>query len=457
MATTEKKKRRVGRPSKYDPTPKVSYTCFYCGKSRSATQFYGSPNPLLTIKLAPICKECARRIANRIDEQGNEHGLTVDSLKKTLKIMDRPFVEKIYTTSQMETENRASAHRIGNVFGAYMKNISSLYYQNMTWEDSDMFKSTIPYGETQEETKERKRQEREKEQKEKEQDIIAEIETNKKDTIRLLGYDPFDKEAPEDKPLLYAKLIGYLDASPEANEDEMKVSSIIEIVKLFSQTEKINSVIARLMSDHETLADNIATIKTLESTKKDNMTTALNLAKDNGISFLHNNNNSKGTNTLSGKLKKLNELNLREQEVNKFDVGTCEGMQQVADISNSSILKQIHLNENDFPEMLREQRTLINKWKKIAEKAQEQARLLLRENVDLKATLNEKGKEFVGENSEPIDTDEGVNSEELDDAFHAEMASVSDDILSVDDTVKYDADVEITEFDEDEEVGDDDE
>ncbi len=444
MATTEKKKRRVGRPSKYDPTPKVSYTCFYCGKTRSATQFYASANPLLTIKLAPICKECARKIACRIDEQGNEHGLTVESLKKVLKIMDRPFCEKIYNASLGEIENRASAHRIGNVFGAYMKNVSSLYYQNMTWEDSDMFKSTIPYGETKEEVKA-------KEDVEKEANINAEIETNKKDTIRLLGYDPFAKEAPEDKPLLYAKLIGYLDASPEANEDEMKVSSIIEIVKLFSQTEKINSVIARLMADHDTLAENIATIKTLESTKKDNMTTALNLAKDNGISFIHNNNNSKGTNTLSGKLKKLNELNLREQEVNKFDVGTCEGMQQVADISNASILKQIHLNENDFPEMLREQRTLINKWKKIAEKAQEQARLLLRENVDLKATLNDKGQEFIGDNSVQMDTEEGVNSEALDEDFKKEMASISDDVLNIDDTVTYDADVEI------EEIGDDDE
>jgi hypothetical protein len=56
----------------------------------------------------------------------------------------------------------------------------------------------------------------------------------------------------------------------------------------------------------------------------------------------HNKNASKGENTFAGKIKKLKELNLREAELNAFDIGTCEGMRQVADISNASIIKQLH-------------------------------------------------------------------------------------------------------------------
>ena len=346
----EQVKRKRGRPRKEEKTtpppsnvPRITYTCFYCGKARSgASQFYGSADPLKTIKLAPICKDCCQKIANRVTPSGEVLGMTVDSLKKVLRILDKPYVEKIYQTSIQEVAQQSSIRSIKNVFGAYMKNIALPSYIGMTWEDSDMFKSTIPYGETEDEVRANLRAKRN-------ETVEKEIGVNKADAIRLLGYDPFKDEAPEDKPLLYAKLIGYLDASPEANEDEMKVSSIIEIVKLFSQAEKINTVIAQLMS-YDQLADNISTIKSLEATKKDIMSTALSLAKDNGISFAHNTNSSKGANTLSGKLKKLNELNLREQEVNVFDIGTCEGMSQVADISNASILKQINLNENDYPE-----------------------------------------------------------------------------------------------------------
>ena len=46
--------------------------------------------------------------------------------------------------------------------------------------------------------------------------------------------------------------------------------------------------------------------------------------------------------------KKLKDLNLREAENNGFDVGTCRGMQQVMDLSNASILKQLSLDESEY-------------------------------------------------------------------------------------------------------------
>ena len=66
-------------------------------------------------------------------------------------------------------------------------------------------------------------------------------------------------------------------------------------------------------------------------------------------------------------------------------------MQQVADISNASIMKQIRLDENDYNDMLAQQRELITELQKVADKNEETARVLLRENLDLKAYIKEKG------------------------------------------------------------------
>ena len=105
----------------------------------------------------------------------------------------------------------------------------------------------------------------------------------------------------------------------------------------------------------------------------------------------HNKNQSKGENTWTGKIKKLKEMNLREAEVNAFDIGTAEGMRQVADISNASIMKQIALDENDYTEMLAKQREMIVKLQDRADENEEKARILLRENIDLKKYMQEQG------------------------------------------------------------------
>ena len=92
----------------------------------------------------------------------------------------------------------------------------------------------------------------------------------------------------------------------------------------------------------------------------------------------------------------MKEMNLREQETNLYDVEYSAGLSQVADISNASIVKQIRLDENDYNDMINQQRDLINKYKKIADEYEEKARILLRENLDLKDLIKSKGIELEG-------------------------------------------------------------
>ena len=83
------------------------------------------------------------------------------------------------------------------------------------------------------------------------------------------------------------------------------------------------------------------------------------------------------------------EMNLREGEVNGFDIGTCRGMRQVMDMSNASILKQLRLDESEYSDMLAEQREMITKLRDDLDNYKEISRILLRENIDLKDYMEE--------------------------------------------------------------------
>lgn len=90
-------------------------------------------------------------------------------------------------------------------------------------------------------------------------------------------------------------------------------------------------------------------------------------------------------------------MKLREEEVNAFEVETCRGMQQVAELSDAAILKQINLDENDYAGMLTDQRKIITDLRKQKNLAEERMRILYRENVDL--------KELLADNDISIDKD----------------------------------------------------
>lgn len=356
-------------------------TCQYCGKVLRYGEFHVSNDAFNKTKRARICKSCVEKVVYRIENEDDERKMpTKESILAACEYLDKPFLEDLYASSVNEVANSTSNSSKSNAWGAYVKNINSLdQYALMRFSNSDIFKGVnTSLDEPEDELP-------------KDQEMLKMYEQNKTDATRLLGYDPFEKESLADQPLLYANLIGYLDASPDANEDRMRVSSIIEIVKGFSHIEKLNDVITSLMKDVKDIDKNIATVKALEDTKNKITTSVLKLAKDNGISLKHSVNGSKGENTLTGMSKRLKDVNLREYEVNAFDIGTCKGMKQVADISHASIIEQIKLDENDYTGMLAEQRTMIVKLQEENEEWQEKARILLRENIDLKNYLEEQG------------------------------------------------------------------
>lgn len=355
--------------------------CYMCDKHKTKDKFYQSTDPMIRSGVTPICKECAKGIALRQDKNGDYHDPTKESIKKALMYLNKPFIDSLYSASIAESsgENRTKS----SAWSSYAKNISMPQYDGLTYKDSDMFKQQIIYED--EKTTEDVVRGRE------DQDTYSDFVKNKNDVVRLLGYDPFEKEAISDQPFLYSQLLGMLDASEDANDDMMRTASAITIVRGFLQQAKIDDTIVGLMSDVKRLQENSATIKSLQQSKGQITSVIKDLAAESCISLKNNKSAKKGENTWSGKIKRIRDLNLREGEVNGFDIATCRGMQQVMDMSNASILKQLRLDESEYSDMIAEQRELITKLQTDLENYKEISRILLRENLDLKDYLEEKG------------------------------------------------------------------
>lgn len=377
---------RKSTPVKKTAADDKKYLCPYCLKEKKKGEFYVSTDPKVLTGITSMCKDCVKKIALSWDENRQEFGAcTKKSVMDALEYIDRPFLSNLWDSSYAEWANQDAKIRRTTIWDCYIKNVSMINYRGMRWRDGDIFNTYVEDAK-QVAALERGRTE-EAQTLISSQEVDNEFEKNRKDVIRLLGYDPFEGEKIEDQPLLYSQLIGYLDLGGD-NEDMMRTSSAITIVRGFSQQAKLDDKIAKAMANTNV---NAAELKTLLDSKQKISATISQLAEQSCLSLKHNKNASKGENTFTGIIKKLSDMDLRDAEVNAFDIGTAEGMRQVADISNASIMKQIRLDENDYNDMLIQQRELITKLQERADANEETARILLRENLDLKKYIEEQG------------------------------------------------------------------
>lgn len=358
--------------------------CYLCDTHKARDKFYVSTDPLNKSGLTPICKDCAKKLALKIGKDKVEHEPDKESVMLALRYLNKPFLNDLWDASVSESENLASGKVKSNAWTAYIKNVAMGQYNCLTFFDSDIFNNQIEQKQEPESMSEKELI-----------DAHAGIDTydsflkNKNDVVRLLSYDPFEKEDISDQPFLYSQLLGILDSSEDANEDMMRTSSAISIVRGFLQQSKIDDTIAKLMSDISNIERNSATIKSLQESKGKITSVITSLAQDSCISLKHNKNAKKGENTWTGKIKKIKELNLREGEVNGFDMETCKAMRQVMDLSNASIMKTLNLDESEWSDMVSDQRKMITDLQFKLDKYIEISRILLRENLDIKDYLKD--------------------------------------------------------------------
>jgi hypothetical protein len=421
---------------------KTKFTCYLCGSvgsiGKRKRDFHTSTDPLCKTTATRICKKCVERIVYQIGEDGVKHEPTVESMKAALEYLDKPWIENLYQSSLEEFDNPISKKPRSDVWNTYIKNVSMGQYNTMRWHDGDF----LPRKDFNIDISEDSLPE--------DQVVLDEYKQNKKDAIRLLGYDPFKDEALADQPFMYSQLIGYLDAGEDANNDMMRVSSIIAIVKGFNHRNKMDALIANYMKDTDNLNQHIQLIKQLEDTKSKIGSDIQKLAQESRISLNSNKAATKENDTWTGKVKMLKNKKLRDQEENAFEIGVSMGMRQVAEISDEALFNRISLDESASAEIIADQRRLLTKFKNAAEDAVEQTRILLRENKDLKATLKELGINLSA-SSEKLKYDYHNKSEE---GFLDTLKDMSNysgvEIFDDEDEEDFDEDIEDTEENNDE-------
>lgn len=370
----------------------IKIKCSECQKTKSISNFYSSNNVKYEdLGVIPYCKDCCKKkIMNK------DGTLSKREFNNLLRDLDKPFIISLYEDVKNDSINK--------VIGNYVKELNlHKEYKNLTYKDSIKNKSDILSKENttiingselinkaRNENSSNKGQKNKKnkgiiENSEAEvftektkndymEQQLKESEKSKKDCIEFFGYDPFEDEVEEDKPVLYNSLESYLDTS--TREDTFKQPVVIQIVKTFNQINKIDKGLSEILSDPNNIIKSENSIQKLTVAKGRMLKSILDLAKDNGISINYNNNKSRGGNTLNGINKRLSEIGIDQAQLNLFDIKTCVAMRQVANISNGAISQQLMLDENDEKQMLDQQREIINNLRQENEELKEENRLL---------------------------------------------------------------------------------
>ena len=394
LTATQAREKVIELQEKLDKYDNTAH-CPLCDKHKDIDKhFYQDSDPLLGGRgFSRICKECARKIALRVDVNGIEHEPTRESVQRALYYLNKPFLETVWNSSIEESENIVTGKRKTNVWTSYIKNISMTNYVGMGYMDSDMFKEQIVYPDEKDISKDSKE--------ELSEDVMEMYKVNKRTVLRFLGYDPFENEPVSEQPLLYSKLVGYFDES--VKDDGLKLEAVIEIVQSFKDVKTINDAISQYKKQLGSNPGVISTIKSLADTKQKMINSALALAKDNGISENNNNRKSKGAGTLTGIIKELQEMDLDGSEVNTFDYETNMAIEDIMTRNHQNQLKQLNPDENDWEKEVIHQKELLFNLQKERDNAVEFSRLLKKENKDLKDFLQEKG--LINDKGQVIDDD----------------------------------------------------
>lgn len=374
-------KKSMATTTQKEAEEKEEYLCYCCGEKKKKTSFYTTTDPFNGVGVNPFCKLCIEKIARNYNDRTGQYGeVTKASLCDALERMDLPYTERLWEASYKEVHDPSLKQPKTNIWSAYITNVKLPQYRGMRWRDGDLFKKD---SNVQSDVEDKIASTMTPE-------VLDECNTNKKDLIRLIGYDPFaNYPVEQDLPVLYAQIISFIDE--ETKNDGMKMNAVIQIVQAFNQIQKLNDAINELLADTKKLNNNNGTIKQHSDTIAKLLSGANALAKDNGISVNFNNSKSKGQNTLTGKMKDLDLIGFRAAKINMYDIDYCEGMRQVAEISAKAQVDQIGFDENTMNTINNIRRELIDTLQKERDKANERARLLLVENKDLKEFLKEKG------------------------------------------------------------------
>ena len=82
-------------------------------------------------------------------------------------------------------------------------------------------------------------------------------------------------------------------------------------------------------------------------------------------------------------MKEMEKHDFEEIKVNLFDIKTSEAFRQIDEISNTNISNQLTLDNNEYSDIVKEQRDLIRKYESSIDELKEENRKLKNRIIDL--------------------------------------------------------------------------
>ena len=355
MATLPRKAAKLNTKKE---TPR--YVCQCCGAEKTETNFFSSKWSKVwnvTDHKVLFCKDCIQKLFDEFKSRFDEY----TALKICCHYLDVPVYREMY-------DSIVQNNNFFNV-GLYLRQMNLGQFQYKGFEVS---LTNGELGKTEEEAKE-----------EREARWSRADKQNMNYCISVCGYDPFENcgMTDIDRKYCFNILAGYCDSQGVA-EDGHKVQSVIQIAQSQLQCRKLDEFInAELMSTHP----DEQRVKNLSTTKKQLLDAIAKIAQDNNISSAYNQNSKRGANTLSAKMKEIADNGFESIYVNAFDIETCEAMQQIANISTRAIMDELTFDANDYSDMVKEQREMIDNYDRKTKALEEENRILKNTIMDLEA------------------------------------------------------------------------
>ena len=352
------------RPKKIDlkKTPGLQkvFVCYCCGKEYPAqeTNFYKrSSSPLWESNNSffPVCKNCINKLYEDITTKYGEK----NAVRIICHYLDLPFKEKIY--EEMHINGKVE-------LGKFIRS-TNMQLRGKSFVDVLLETEMIKPG--QESTPE--------------DTTVKWTPTerqNKAYCIQTVGYDPFTSVnfTDDDRRYCFNVLAGYCDADG-VSEDGHKLQCVVEMTIMHLQNKKMDDEInqeLRLATPNE------GRISKLTSAKTSVLSSITKMAQDNNISSQYNKNKRYGQGTMSDKIKEIADSGFEAIKVNLFDIKTCDAMKQIANLSNSSLIEQLSLDENDYVSIIKEQRENVQKLTEQVDELSEINRQLNNKMADIK-------------------------------------------------------------------------
>ena len=332
----------------------IVFACPRCGET-SKDAFYPDFNKTNKIsKKITYCKKC---INEMYDEAIKLHKNDKIAITIICQILNIPFDERIYNSCK-ELEDEDSKKSLIDLYFEKILIYKAVYDIGNSYQEGDTFfvKDDIISVEDYMTYKESVNKQEEYLQQLKKTDET--IKRNREDVVRIVGADPFLNYPEEEQAELYASLLDFLDE--DIDPPRFLLNIYIEIIKNFYLLNKINEEMLVQTSDSENLFSNAKQIKILNDTKKDIQNTINRIAADNQISLKTAKDKGDKTKKFTYIIRKLLEYeDLDDVKSNVFDIKTSKAMAEVEKQSFGNMISQLNIEENDYINVLSNQRERI--------------------------------------------------------------------------------------------------